>query len=197
MLSAGKSDARFYDAHDQPTLGINGYASFARQFDARGNEIETAFFGLDGKPVQAGAGYAKVLYSYDTVGRETDARYFDAQGRQLAVDVVIAGVIPNTTAARLGFAPGDRIIDYDGRKPTSVKQFVDAVADASGHQLRRLVLRRGADDLKFEVAPGKLGVNLKIMLSELRQLCHEDRVHGRSPDRTELFRHCLEVQESG
>lgn len=157
----------FYDAHDQPTLGTSGYASFARQFDARGNEIETAFFGLDGKPVQAGTGYAKVLYSYDTVGRETDARYFDAQGHQLAVDVVIAGVIPNTTAALLGFAPGDRIIDYDGRKPTSVKQFADAIVDASGHQLRRLVLRRGPDDLKFEVAPGLLGVNTKIMLSEV------------------------------
>lgn len=156
----------FYDAHDQPTLGMSGYASFARQFNSRGNEIETAFFGLDGKPVQAGTGYAKVLYSYDTVGRETDARYFDAHAHQLAVDVVIAGVIPNTTAALLGFAPGDRIIDYDGRKPTSVKQFVDAVVDPSGHQLRRLVLRRGSDDLKFEVAPGKLGVNIKIMLSE-------------------------------
>ena len=128
--------------------------------------LKHAFFGLDGKPVQAGAGHAKVLYSYDTLGRETDARYFDAQGRQLAVDVVIAGVIPNTTAARLGFAPGDRVIDYDGRKPTSVRQFTDAVADASGHQLRRLVLRRGPDDLTFEVAPGRLGVNIKIMLSE-------------------------------
>ena len=159
MLSAGKSDAPFTTTHDQPTLGIGGFASIARQFDRRGNEIETAFFGLDGKPVQAGTGYAKVLYSYDTVGRETDARYFDAQGHQLAVDVVIAGVIPNTTAALLGFAPGDRIIDYDGRRPTSVKQFADAVVDASGHQLRRLVLRRGPDDLKFEVTPGRLGVN--------------------------------------
>jgi S1-C subfamily serine protease len=84
----------------------------------------------------------------------------------MAVDVVIAGVIPNTTAARLGFAPGDRIIDYDGRKPTSMKQFADAVADASGHQVRSLVLRRGVDNLKFEVAPGLLGINLKIMLSE-------------------------------
>jgi S1-C subfamily serine protease len=156
----------FYDTHDQPTLGTAGFASVARQFDARGNEIETAFFGFDGKLVQAGLGYAKVLYSYDTVGQETDARYFNAQDRQLAVDVVIAGVIPSTTAALLEFAPGDRIIDYDGRKPTSVKQFIDAVADASGHQLRRLVLRRGPDDLTFEVAAGKLGVNIKIVLSQ-------------------------------
>jgi hypothetical protein len=157
----------FFDTYDHPTLGINGYASLARKFDARGNEIETAFFGLDDQPAQAETGYAKVLYSYDTIGRETDARYFDAQGREMTVDVVIAGVIPNTTAARLGFASGDRIIDYDGKKPTSTKQFADAVADVSGHNVRTLVLRRGDNELKFEVEPGRLGINLKIVLSEI------------------------------
>ena len=66
--------------------------------------------------------------------------------------------IPQTDRA---LGPGIEILSYDDRKPTSVKQFVDSVVDASGRQSRSLIVRRGSNELKFEVAPGRLGINIQ------------------------------------
>jgi C-terminal processing protease CtpA/Prc len=78
------------------------------------------------------------------------------------MQVVIRSVLKGTTAERIGLAPGDRILTYDGKRVSSVTQFPDMVADASGATQRRLVIRRGSEELTFEVAAGRLGVNIEM-----------------------------------
>jgi hypothetical protein len=79
------------------------------------------------------------------------------------MDLGILQVFPGTVAERIGLAPDDRILSYDGHKPTSVKQFVDAVADASGRRVRRLVIGRGTDVLQFDLPAGRVGVRVDIV----------------------------------
>jgi hypothetical protein len=152
----------YFDADDKPTLAIFGYAGLQQDVDARGNIVEQDYFGTDGEPVPIGLGYANVVYRHDSLGRELDATYFDAQGRPLAMDLLIVSVAHGSFAERIGLAAGDRIMNYDGRKPNSAKQLTDAVTDASGGQSRVLIVRRGSDELKFGVPPGRLGINIRM-----------------------------------
>jgi YD repeat-containing protein len=153
----------FFGVDDKPTPSTNGYAAFRQQFDVRGNIVEQTYFGADGEPVAVGLGYAKVIYNHDYLGRETDAKYFDALNRPLSMDVLIVSVIPGTIGERIGLAAGDRIESYDGHQPTSTKQFIDAVIDASGHQTRVLIVRRGTQELTYEVPPGRVGIVIKMV----------------------------------
>jgi TIR domain/PDZ domain len=176
----------YFDTEGKPTISANGYASFHQEFDARGNLIEADYFGVDGKPVSVGIGYAKVRYEYDNLGRESRAIYFDDQKREITVDLIIASVIPGTTADRIGLALNDRILRYDGKKPNSLRQFVEAVTNASGHRARDLIVHRDSRELKFEVAPGRLGVNVRMALASPTQDARES--NSPAPDHPdELF----------
>ena len=153
----------FFDVEGAPTVSIYGYAGFRQEFDARGDITAQTYFGVDGEAVPAGLGYAKVVYTRDYLGRETDAKYFDAQNGAVPMDLFVLSVIPSTIGEHIGLAAGDRIASYDGHKPTSAKQFIDAVADASGRQTRVLIIRRGAQELKYEVPPGRVGILVRIV----------------------------------
>jgi hypothetical protein len=152
----------FFGVDGKSTLINVGYASSRQAFDERGNRIELDYFGTDGKPIVIPMGFAKIAYSFDDVGREIRATYFDAQGREISMQVVVRSVMKGTTAERIGLVPGDRILSYDGKRLSSVTQLVDMVTDASGATRRRLVIRRGSEELSFEVGAGRLGINTEM-----------------------------------
>jgi len=140
----------------------DGYAILRKNYDERGNVIEQAYFGADGKPVSNIEGYAKMSYEYDDSGKASHIRFFDADDRELHVELVITEIFPNTTASRIGLSSGDRIISYNGRNVNRADQFGALVKDTAGSAIRSLTIRRGSEILTFEVPAGLLGVRLDI-----------------------------------
>ena len=139
-----------------------GIARVRRVFDLRGNVIEMETFGVDG-PVNFFMGCCpKMVHTFDDAGREIKVAYLDAKGREVPMEIIVANVVAGTVAQRLGLAPGDRILSYDGKKPMSVEQVIAWVTDLIGPPARVLRIRRGSQILTFKVAPGRLGVNLRM-----------------------------------
>jgi hypothetical protein len=59
-----------------------GYAAVERTFDAQGNEVRTAYLGLDDRPVpNRDEGFAILLTTFDACGRETEKRFLDEHER--------------------------------------------------------------------------------------------------------------------
>jgi hypothetical protein len=147
---------------------MDGYAKATKAYDARGNLIEVARFDAEGKPaINSTSGVWKQTYTYDSRNVEIGAVYFDNFGREIPVDVVFSVIEFGSTAERIGLKPGDRILSYDGRKPTSEDQQISLVTDFSGRASRILIVRRGAQILTFEVAPGRLGAKLDVVRAEV------------------------------
>ena len=61
--------------------GSKGYARMTERYDARGNEIEEAYFDESGKPTRCKEGYAKVTGRHDGRGNRTEWAYYDEQGK--------------------------------------------------------------------------------------------------------------------
>jgi hypothetical protein len=55
---------------------VKGYARKTSRYDPRGNRIEDAFFGIDGKPVRSEEGIARIETSYDESGRLIGECYY-------------------------------------------------------------------------------------------------------------------------
>jgi S1-C subfamily serine protease len=113
--------------------------------------------------------YAKINYTYDELSRVIRTRYFDSENLEIVrvMFVVVRSVLPGSMAERIGLAPGDWIISYNGEKVTSVHQLVQLVTDARGPASRILVIHRGFTILNFEVAAGLLGINIEAAPAEL------------------------------
>src|SRR5262249_48301265 len=135
-------------------------------YDARNNMIEESYFGVDGKPAPLALREAKIVYSYDNFGRETEADYFDPANRRISVDLVVDYVFRGMTAEKIGLAVGDRILSYGGHRRTSWRQFFQTESDTLGREPRILVVRRGGDVLQFTVAPGSLGVSVRMAVAD-------------------------------
>jgi hypothetical protein len=59
-----------------------GYAAIERTFDGQGNEVRTAYLGLDNRPVpNRNEGFAIKRTSFDACGRETETRFLDEHER--------------------------------------------------------------------------------------------------------------------
>lgn len=59
-----------------------GYAAIERQFDAQGDEIRTAYLGLDGRPVpNRNEGFSIKKTMFDVCGRETESQFLDENER--------------------------------------------------------------------------------------------------------------------
>src|SRR5262245_58394545 len=152
----------FFGVDSKPALNKLGIARVRRAFDLRGNTTEMEVFGVDG-PVNFFMGCCpRVVYAFDDADREIKATYFDARNREVSTEIVVLSVVPGSTAQRIGLAPGDRILSYDGKKPTSVQQVGKAVTDLTGSPSRIVMIRRGSQLLIFKVAPGRLGINLGV-----------------------------------
>ncbi len=156
----------FFGVDGAPVLSKDVVARITYAYDARGDNIGRAFFDAAGKPTLHKDGFARVAFEYDNLGRLARANYFDVQNRLVAMEPVVLAVLPRSPAERIGLMVGDRIIRYRGKTPSSVEQFVDWVTDLSGDASRSLVVGRGSQTIAFEVAPGRLGVNLDLMRSD-------------------------------
>jgi YD repeat-containing protein len=145
-----------------------GYARETTVYDARSNVVEVARFDADGKPATSSAsGVWKMTYTYDSRNNQVGAIYFDELGREIPVDVVFSIVTSGLTAQRIGLLPGDRILSYDGKKPTSEEQLQSLLTDFSGRISRFLIVRRGAQIFTFQVAPGSLGASFEVVRAEV------------------------------
>ena len=64
-------------------LTKGGYTNLKARFDERGNQTETAYFGVDGKPFLCNDGYASVAAKYDERGNVLETAYFGVDGDRL------------------------------------------------------------------------------------------------------------------
>ena len=62
------------------------YHKWTAQYDALGNEIETAFFGSDGQPVLHKNGNHKWTAQYDVRGNEIETAYFGIDGQPVLLE---------------------------------------------------------------------------------------------------------------
>ena len=69
-----------------PCRHKDGNATVTKKYDGRGNEIEEAYFGVDGQPCLVNDGYAKFTRKYDGRDNETEAAFFGVEGRPCLVN---------------------------------------------------------------------------------------------------------------
>lgn len=77
--------------------------------------------------------------------------------------VFVADVLKDSQAQRAGLQPGDRVTRYADREVASshaLTGLVNAHAGAAKDRKIPLVVRRGADELRFDMEPGQLGLAL-------------------------------------
>jgi YD repeat-containing protein len=150
-----KVEETLYGVDGNLVIGAGGFAIDRVKLDAYGNVIEEEFFDADGKPtIATKLGYAKIV-----------SAYFDQQGRAIPTEVMVTEIIPDTTAARIGLAPGDRFLSYDGIKITSREQMI-ALTGAGGGGMRVLVIRRGSEVASIEIPAGRIGAYLETVRAE-------------------------------
>jgi hypothetical protein len=83
-------ESSYFGVRGEPIMGKNGYHfhRIAMKLDARGNQIEVATFGLDGKPIEvddlanlaSGRRCARLVRRFDTNNKVTQSQCFDASG---------------------------------------------------------------------------------------------------------------------
>jgi C-terminal processing protease CtpA/Prc len=146
-----------------PQLNKEGYMRIAVRYDEHGNILEKVFFGLDGKPIIDigaepidGIG-AKARYSYADGNQPVSVVYLDEHDRVIPVEVEVNEIVADSTAARVGLLPGDRLLSYAGEKLRSAEQLIFLTGKA-GAGPRKLTYRRGKNSFTVEVPPGRLGV---------------------------------------
>jgi YD repeat-containing protein len=140
-------------------LREGGYAKMTWSYDARGDLIEEAYFGADGRPWHDD-GCVVIRYEYDALGRQTKVVYLDAQNRELQMELVIRRLVPGGLGATAGLAVGDRLLTYDGERVTSLEQLADLTKGA--FSFRPVTVRRGSGLVTVEVTPGTLGLFLGL-----------------------------------
>jgi hypothetical protein len=82
-FKSGREVRTEYQDGDGKLMAIKGgYAAIDRTFDAQGNEVRTAYFGLDNRPIpNRNEGFAIKHTSFDACGRETEKRFLDEHER--------------------------------------------------------------------------------------------------------------------
>jgi hypothetical protein len=64
----------------------DGYAKWTAKYDERGNQVEAAFFGVDGAPVSRAGGYFKRVDKYDDRGNRIERAWFGTQAEPVEVE---------------------------------------------------------------------------------------------------------------
>jgi YD repeat-containing protein len=164
-------EGAFFDERGQPMRGTEGYAAWASKYDDRGNEVEEAYFDEGGQPVEGRAAdgrpvWARWVARYDDRDRPIERHFYDRTGQELSSRVIIKDVAPGGRGQRLGLAPGDFLLTYDGQEVTDYVLFISRRNQESRDgKPRELVVLRGKQRLTFPVSPGLLGVVLENRLS--------------------------------
>jgi hypothetical protein len=128
-------------------LDKDGVARWTMAYDERGNKVEEAYFGTDGK----------ARYSYAEGDQPISVIYLDERGKIIAVEVKVKETAAGSTAERIGLAPGDRLLSYASERLRSFQQLV-FLTGKGGAGARKFVYRCGAETFTAEVPPGRLGV---------------------------------------
>ena len=120
-----------YSDGDGKLVAIKGgYAAIDRTFDTQGNEVRTAYFGLDNRPVpNRNEGFAIKRTSFDACGRETEKRFLDEhehpvrRGKGMLIcdkpmmKAIMSMKKPTLTKAVNRFAPSMAMPAYSGVRP--------------------------------------------------------------------------------
>ena len=129
----------YYDPDGRPIVTKAGYHEYTARYDARGNQIEWAYFDTKERPViDRDSGVHRISKVYDELGRvvqeayfgpdgkttrlstarydergnRIEERYLDVDGSPLVYLIQIFEVFPNTEAMRVGLQPGDFVWSY-------------------------------------------------------------------------------------
>ena len=116
----------------------------------------------EGRPILIDEIGASVHYEYDDFDNTIDMTFLDAERQVIQTEVRVTEVTPGTTAERIGLAPDDRLLSYDGVRLGSPERLV-ALTRASGPGTHVLVFRRGKAITSVEVSPGRLGVIIETV----------------------------------
>jgi S1-C subfamily serine protease len=81
-------------------------------------------------------------------------------GDDKILQIVIVRILPNSQANHVGLQPGDIIESYSGEKLVRMSSLIAAV-QRPGDSPRELIVLRGGQILQFQVASGRLGVELR------------------------------------
>ena len=74
-------------------------------------------------------------------------------------------IVPGGAAEALGLKPGDVLIRYDGKEVQDMAHFISGrAAEKPDDPKRVLRVRRGEQELEFQVSPSKIGVELRDRL---------------------------------
>ena len=149
----------YFGLDGKPMLHKDGYARWTARYDERGNRVERALFDADDHAVMVDGVGAKARYSYDDNDQLVSVIYLDKNDQVVPVEVEVKEAEPNSTAARIGLKPGDRLLSCDGALLHSKEQFIALTGEAHPG-LTELTYRRGETTFSVQVPPGQLGVTL-------------------------------------
>jgi len=66
----------------KPTLHKGSQAASEKwRYDGNGNQVEEAYFGVDGRPTLSSEGVARLTMGYDEHGNKVDTNFFDVDGK--------------------------------------------------------------------------------------------------------------------
>jgi PDZ domain len=168
-----KVEEAFFGLDGKSATGKDGVGRMTMAYDERGNEVESEYFSVDdqGRDVVATLRDAdgqvvliddigdKVKYSYADGDQPIAVTYLDEHDKIIPVEVEVNEIVADSVAARLGLAPGDRLLSYAGEKLRSIQQLIFLTGKA-GADARKLVYRRGKKTVTIDVPPGRLGTGV-------------------------------------
>ncbi len=132
---------------ERTELGVDGAAAAGKKskwarwtatFDARGGELELAYFDAAGKPAPGPDDFAKLVTTRDAQGREIERAFFDADGKPFAPPKVGYAKL-DTKVDRLGNQLESDAFDADGKPAHAVSGYAAwrVTMDAAMHETER------------------------------------------------------------
>ncbi len=90
------------------------------------------------------------------------AQLSGTEAKSVEREIHVERLVEGSQAQRLGIAPGDVIVEYDGKRVETPVDLKEAIAVASRPEIK-LIIRRGEKLIDMTVQPGKLGIYLKMI----------------------------------
>lgn len=163
-------DEKAADADSAPTDGdktADGsskkypFSYSLENFDKNEHVTSATYHRRDGQLAIGDEGYAKCVTDFDATGNSIANRYFDDKEHPLQAEVLVAELVPGSQAESLKIQVDDVLLTYDGKPITDKSSFIYGRSqEKPGGAAKRLVVRRGSEELGFDVAPGQIGMVL-------------------------------------
>ena len=148
----------------RPKKGKNGYAHGTVKYDDDHNIVEMSYFDENGDPTPSTGGITREILVRDADGNLVDDIYFDRNGTLHREGIVhITAIIPQGKAEELGLRAGDRIVEYNGGKVTSIVALQRWQMEGGADE-RDLVIERDGEEIHLVVPAGRPGIELEMML---------------------------------